>query len=153
MHLLPGFAVPGLASVLVSGLVLSGGGVASAQEPGPLVQDEMPWRPSGPGLEIAIVDGDPSVAGQPYTMMLRLANGAWIPPHTHTVAKRLLVVTGTLLVGHGATLDSSRVQALQSGGFLLMPAHHPHYEGGRGQTVVALYGVGPLRTTFLTSTP
>jgi quercetin dioxygenase-like cupin family protein len=141
------------ATFLAAALIIAGSSAGHAQELHPLAPDELPWRQSGPGLEIAIVDGDPSVVGQPYTMMLRLADGAWIPPHTHNVAKRLLVLTGTLLVGHGATLDSSRVQTLRSGSFLLMPADHPHYEGGRGQTVVALYGIGPLRTTFLKSTP
>jgi quercetin dioxygenase-like cupin family protein len=128
---------------------------AHAQQPRPTPQplDSMPWRPSGPGLEIAIIDGDPSVAGQPYTMMLRLADGAWIPPHTHNVPKRLLVVSGTLLVGHGEALDSAHAEPLMAGSFLLMPADHAHYEGGRGRTVVALYGIGPLRTVFVKPTP
>jgi hypothetical protein len=30
-----------------------------------------------------------------------------------------------------------------------MPAEHAHYEGGVGETVIALYGLGPLRTTFI----
>lgn len=136
-------------------LTIAGVGAARAQDsrPAPRSLESMPWRPSGPGLEIAIIDGDPSVAGQPYTMMLRLADGTWIPPHTHNVAKRLLVVSGTLLVGHGATIDSTHAEALPVGSFLLMPPDHAHYEGGRGRTVVALYGVGPLQTTFLKPIP
>lgn len=133
-----------LATILLGGRA----GAGTAQESRPLPQDleQMPWRRAGPGLEIAVVDGDPSVAGQPFTMMLRLADGAWIQPHTHNVAKRLLVVSGALLVGHGAVLDSTQVQRMPAGSFLLMPPDHAHYEGGRGLTVVALYGIGPLRT-------
>lgn len=125
--------------------------VTNAQEsrPSPVELKDVPWRPSGPGREFAILDGDPSLPGQPFTMLLRLADGAWIQPHTHNIAKRILVVSGTLRVGHGAVLDSTNVQPLNAGGFILIPAEHAHFEGARGPTIVAMYGVGPFRTTFL----
>ena len=115
--------------------------------------DSVTWRPAGRGLEAAVIDGNPAVADAPYTMLLRLAPDSWIPPHTHNVAKRILVLRGTLLVGHGSVLDSTAVTPMAQGGFVLVPAEHAHYEGARGETVVALFGLGPLRTTFVTAAP
>jgi quercetin dioxygenase-like cupin family protein len=116
--------------------------------PAPVHLDSVTWRGNGP-LQSAVIDGDPSADGKPYTMLLKLPAGFWIQPHTHNVPKRILVLRGELLVGHGEAIDTTGVQRLGVGDFLAMPAGHAHYEGGVGETVIALYGLGPLRTTFI----
>ncbi|MES2305713.1 MAG: cupin domain-containing protein [Gemmatimonadota bacterium] len=139
-----------LATPRLSAQIASMGGTSPLPEgPTPKLLSDLRWSAAGGGLEMAMLDGDPTVDGQPFTMLLRLADGAWIPPHTHNIAKRLLVVSGTLLLGHGERLDSSSVTQMPAGSFVVMPPDHAHYEGGRGVTIVALYGIGPLRTTVV----
>lgn len=111
--------------------------------------DSLSWRPMGSGVEIAVADGNPNVTGQEFIMVLQFADGAWITPHTHNIAKRLLVLEGALLLGHGARIDTTAVHELRAGAFAIIPAEQAHYEGARGRTIVALFGIGPLRTTML----
>ena len=126
---------------------------ASATEPeraGTVVRlGQLEWRESPSGLASAVVEGDPSVSDEPYTLALKVRDGAWIPPHWHPRSKRILVVSGTVLLGWGDTLDESSVRRLGAGDFALVPASARHYEGASGETVFMLYGIGPLRTTFV----
>jgi ketosteroid isomerase-like protein/mannose-6-phosphate isomerase-like protein (cupin superfamily) len=107
------------------------------------------WEPWGVGLEMAVLDGDPSVADRAYTIALRLAPGRWIRPHWHPRAKQVYVVSGTLLFGHGPAFDTASSTALQPGTIAVVPAEHPHFEGAQGETVILLSGIGPLQTTMI----
>ncbi|MEX1998107.1 MAG: DUF4440 domain-containing protein [Gemmatimonadales bacterium] len=107
------------------------------------------WEPWGVGLEMALLDGDPSVADRAYTIALRLAPGRWIRPHWHPRAKQVYVVSGTLLFGHGRVFDTASTTALPPGTIAVVPAEHPHFEGARGETVILLSGIGPLQTTMI----
>ena len=123
----------------------------AAQQPSPhvLVQPEsIQWRGPAAGLQTAIAEGNPQAAG-PFTMMLKLADGAWIQPHFHNVDKRLVVIKGELLMGHGDAIDTSAVSVLKAGGVAVMPANTHHYEGGRGETILALIANGPFTTTMI----
>lgn len=114
-----------------------------------MVQPEsIQWRGPATGLQTAIAEGNPQAAGQ-FTMRLKLADGAWIQPHFHDVDKRLVVITGELLMGHGDDSDASQVTVLKTGGVAVMPANTHHYEGGRGETIVALVANGPFTTTMV----
>ena len=106
------------------------------------------WRGPATGLQTAIVEGNPQAAG-PFTMMLKLPDGVWIPPHFHNVDKRLVVISGELLMGHGDAVDQSKTTPLAAGGVAVMPANTHHYEGGKGLTVVALTAKGPFTTTMV----
>ena len=106
------------------------------------------WRGPANGLQTAIVEGNPQAAGL-FTMMLRLPDGVWIPPHFHNVDKRLVVISGELLMGHGDAVDQSKTTALATGGVAVMPANTHHFEGGKGLTVVALTAQGPFTTTMV----
>lgn len=139
-------------AVLIIG-VLPGLGLASAQAPPVrhhlLQADDIAWGPMGPGgLATAVVDGNPSAAG-PFVMMLKLRDGGWIPPHFHNADKRLVVVKGTLLMGHGDVVDTAATTAVPAGGVAVVPGGEHHYEGGRGETIVALLASGPFTTTMV----
>src|SRR5688572_21870982 len=122
------------------------------QTPSPphvLIQpDSIQWRGPATGLQTAVVEGNPQSAGT-FTMMLKLPDGFWIQPHFHNVAKRLVVVKGELLMGHGDVVEASQASALKTGGVAVVPANTPHYEGGKGETIVALIATGPFTTTMV----
>ena len=109
--------------------------------------DSIQWRGPATGLQTAIIEGNPQ-AGT-FTMMLKLPDGFWIQPHFHNVDKRLIVVKGELLMGHGDVAEPSKASALKAGGVAVVPANTHHYEGGKGETIVALIATGPFATTMV----
>ncbi len=116
--------------------------------------EDIPWRRTQGGFDIAITDGNPATPGSVFTMMLRLPDGVWINPHWHNTAERILVVEGIALIGDGRKVDEAVVRSLGPGSVVVIPAERVHYAGGRGQTILMVYGVGPFRTTFVDqSTP
>ncbi|MGH9348108.1 MAG: cupin domain-containing protein [Vicinamibacterales bacterium] len=110
--------------------------------------DSFTWRDGVNGVSTAITEGDPGKPG-PFTMMLKLADGAWIQPHWHNVDKRHYVIKGKLLMGMGERADATSAQPLAAGAVAVVPANTRHFEGGRGETIVALSAVGPFQTTFV----
>lgn len=59
------------------------------------------------------------------------------------------MVKGELLMGHGDVIDASAATVLKTGGIALVSAGTHHYEGGRGETIVALIATGPFTTTMI----
>ncbi len=109
------------------------------------------WTPAGQGLALATLEGNPDRAGATYTILLRLAPGQWIQPHHHPNDKRIVVISGRLLMGMGSALDSAAARVLPAGGFVLVPAGSNHYEGAAGETVLLMSGMGPLKTIYVKS--
>lgn len=105
------------------------------------------WEDGG-GFASAVLEGDPARPGT-YTMVVKLADGFWIAPHWHPETKRVVVLSGTLLMGSGAGFDKSTATTLPQGGFSVVPPHHVHFEGAKGETILLFTGCGPLATTFV----
>ena len=110
---------------------------------------DIKWNDGGAGLASAVLDGDPSAAGKSYSLLLKLRDGFWIQPHWHPFDKRVVVLQGTMLMGMGDVVDASKASALSVGGTSLVPAETHHFEGARGETILLLYGTGPLTTNFI----
>jgi len=131
---------------------------ASAQDPPAasatphlmVAPDSLSWQPSTrtPGLSTAVAEGDPGKPGS-FVLMLKIADGAWIPPHWHNVDKRLVVIRGQVRMGMGDRLDPAATRLLPAGGIAVVPAGSRHYEGGTGETIVALLATGPFTTAFV----
>lgn len=100
------------------------------------------------GAEIALIRGDLSKA-QPYTIRFRLPDGFVIPSHWHTTDEEVTVLSGTLNVGMGDTVEKSKSIALTAGGYQVVPAMAHHYVWATGETVIQLDGMGPRTTTFV----
>jgi len=104
------------------------------------------WQAAAwPGVSIATVER--SAAG--FTFWMRLPHGFWILPHTHPSAKRINVIRGALRVARGATFDSTAGELLHAGGFTVIEAESPHFEGAVGETIVQFSVVGKWGTTFV----
>ena len=102
-----------------------------------------------PGAQMAVLQGDPSKAGEEFTVRLRLPSGYKIAPHTHPTAENITVIEGTFLVGMGSTLDRTKMMALPRGAFVSAPAEHAHYAVARGETVVQVHAIGPFALTYV----
>ena len=77
------------------------------------------WGPSPPGLppgaEAAVLAGDPAVAGELFTLRLKMPAGYKVPPHWHPGDESVTVVSGQLMVGMGETFDAAKMHALGQG--------------------------------------
>ena len=102
-----------------------------------------------PGAQMAVLQGDPSKAGEEFTVRLRFPNGYKVAPHTHPTAENITVIEGTFLVGMGSTVDRAKMIALPRGGFASAPAQHAHYATARGETIVQVHAIGPFALTYV----
>jgi quercetin dioxygenase-like cupin family protein len=138
--------LPALAFVL---LALTPPG-ASADPPADVMaiirEQDLNWKadPSIPGLESAVVVGDPSVAGQPYIIRVRFAPGTFSPPHFHPEARYVVVLKGTWWVGAGPRWDKEATTPLPPGTVVVHHAQHIHFDGAKNeQVIVQITGIGP----------
>src|ERR1700685_2655283 len=84
------------------------------------------------GAMIAVLSGDPSKAGAPDTIRMKVRDGARIPPHTHGGIENVTVMQGSFLVGLGSTFDASKMNALPVGSYVSVPTGLPPYGVGKG---------------------
>jgi quercetin dioxygenase-like cupin family protein len=101
-----------------------------------------------PGTKIAVLYGNPDASGA-YALRLSVPDGTAIPPHIHDGAEYVTVLQGSLMVGLGSTVDTSKMQTLPTGSYVYIPAKLPHYARAKGDTVVQLDGMGPYTTTMV----
>ena len=103
----------------------------------------------GGKLQIAIVQGDPMKAGQPYTLRLSCTDGTKIAPHWHPMTENVTVVKGTFAIGMGSKWDASALTELPAGGFASAPARMRHFATCKGDTVIQVHGLGPFVVNFV----
>jgi quercetin dioxygenase-like cupin family protein len=115
--------------------------------------DKLRWGPAPPifpaGAQFALVQGDPSVAGQIFTVRLRFPNGYILPPHTHPTDEHVTVLHGTFLVGLGPDFKRSALVPLGEDGFITAPANMAHFASARGMTEVQVHAIGPFQLTYV----
>jgi hypothetical protein len=111
--------------------------------------DAVEWKPRWPGLEIAILSGDPAKEGVPFVYRLKLRDGLRVAPHWHPVDEHLTVMTGTLHMGMGEKFDTAGATALPAGSYSLMPKEMRHFVWAEGETILQLHGVGPFKTFWV----
>ena len=110
------------------------------------------WQPAPPSLEagaqVSILEGDPSEPGI-FTMRIKMPDGFAIAPHTHPEVERVTVVSGTFLLGEGATLDRASAGRYEPGSYLSMPVGMRHYAIAEGETVIQLTSNGPWQIEYV----
>jgi hypothetical protein len=107
---------------------------------------DLEWRGPPGGMQMTHLAGVPTDSGKPYTLAMKLRDGAWIPPHWHPESMHIVVLSGALLFGTGDTLDKEGAKVVTAGGHVDLAAKVHHYEGAQGETIVLMTGIGPLRT-------
>ena len=116
-------------------------------------QQTSQWGPAPsvfpPGAQFAVMQGDPSKSGEPFTVRLRFPDGYLVPPHTHPTEEDVTVIAGTFLAGMGATVVESDLHPLGRGDFAAIPANHAHYAKARGETIVQVNAIGPFALTYV----
>ena len=97
-----------------------------------------------PGYARVMLEGDAAKA-VPFAYRVRLPAHFQFQSHTHESDEHVTVLQGTWSFGVGDTFDASRLRAVPSGSFVIIPAGTPHFVATEGETVVQVHGVGPIR--------
>ncbi len=96
-----------------------------------------------PGAKMAVLHGNPGAKGD-YTLRLQFPAGYRFPVHWHPGGEHLTVLSGTFQLAMGNTADWTALKNYGPGDFLYLPAHHSHFGGAQGVTVIQLHGEGPF---------
>jgi len=122
------------------------------EPPAPFEPASIAWADAPPvlpaGAEIAVLAGDPHAEG-PFVLRLKFPAGYEVPAHTHSGDELITVISGTFNVGHGEALDRMATLPLPAGGFVEMPAGHPHFAWVAAETIVQIHGPGPFDIRYL----
>jgi mannose-6-phosphate isomerase-like protein (cupin superfamily) len=133
-------------------------GFSAAQQAQPsdhvvMTPSNVQWGPAPPGLppggKVAVMEGDPSKEGQPFTMRVWIPDGYLVPPHWHPTREHLVVLSGTMNIGMGDTVDKAKGTAISPGSFTYMEPQVHHYAWAKGDTEFVLYGIGPFAITYV----
>ncbi len=117
-----------------------------------LVPSELKWADApgiGPGVKIAIIEGDLKATG-PVTFRIKLPAKAKIPVHTHPLIEHVTVISGTFYLGIGEKFDESKARAYPTGGITVIPQGMPMFAFSKDkETIIQVHGVGPWGINYL----
>lgn len=140
--------------MLLLGLALV---AVAADAPAPQVvlpeQLQFSTPPAIPDLSSAYVLGTGNENGL-YVLRVRLKAGGRVAAHTHPDSRYSTVLSGTLYVGFGNTVDDARMTAVPAGAVYVAPANVPHHLWAKdGEVVYQEAGIGPTGTKMLGARP
>jgi len=136
---------------------LSAGAAVLAQQPaatGHLVVQapEIKWvaaQTLEKGASSAVISGDPSKAGSPFVIRVKLPAGFKINPHWHPTDEHATVLSGTFALGMGEKFDASALKDIPTGGYSLLPAEMRHFAMSRTETTIQVHGNGPFAVNYV----
>ena len=100
------------------------------------------------GAKFAVVDGDPAAAGL-VTVRLVLPPGYKILPHWHPTDEHVTVLSGSLSLGMGDTMDTAHGTTLKAGGYAVAPANVHHYAWTNKGATIQVHLMGPFGLTYV----
>jgi quercetin dioxygenase-like cupin family protein len=136
---------------LIFTLTLSGINFAQPESPKPILPDTLKWfsPPNNPNLKAVWVTGNEKEPGM-YILRVMLKATGIIPPHSHPDIRYTTVLSGTLYVGFGKTIEDSTMVAIPTGVVYCVPANVFHYlKSKTGDVTYQEIGVGPTATDFI----
>ena len=107
---------------------------------------DIKWQDDGGGFFHADILGNPGNPGS-YMFLNKGKDGVTLPPHWHSRAENLIVLSGTFLMGIGDNFDEHALQAVPAGGYIFTPANVHHFCKTKGETVWEVFGEGPFTYT------
>ena len=138
-----------------AGLAFAVGSLAAQGSHVLVPADKVQFAPGPPhlpaGAQVAVLEGNPAEKG-PVTLRLKFPANYAIPPHWHSMAERVTVLSGALNVGMGDTLDRKSSQRLDVGGFVSLPAKMHHFAWTATETVVQITLEGPFDIVYVNAT-
>jgi quercetin dioxygenase-like cupin family protein len=112
--------------------------------------DQIEWKTAGeyPGLQTAVLAGDPSKAGLYVVMTKWLAGNHFSHPHFHPHDRFITVLKGTWWVGSGRKFDINATVPMPAGSFVTHYGEQVHFDGAKDEdAVLVIVGEGPATAT------
>jgi quercetin dioxygenase-like cupin family protein len=137
-----------LTRVLLAGVLFGATGAAALAAPTPTIVSPQTakWQ-QGTGaftaVQIAPIVGDPSASGGYYAYLIKMPDGVRVPPHFHGMTENVVVLSGTLMVGLGDTIEPTKMLPLGPGSVVSVTAGLHHYAMAQGETIIEVSGMGP----------
>jgi quercetin dioxygenase-like cupin family protein len=114
--------------------------------------EDLIWQSAPPslprGAQMTVLLGDPSKPG-PFAVRFSAPAEYTVPPHFHSRAEMLTILSGTLYMGTGTTFDPTSAHTLNVGAFHFLPAQSPHFVFTKTPTVVEIHGEGPFDIIYI----
>src|SRR5262245_22419652 len=101
-----------------------------------------------PGAQVAVLDGDPTMAGL-FTIRLKIPANYAVKPHTHPTDEHITVLEGSGYMGMGATYDEKTAKNLMPGSFVVMKTGTIHYLYTKKPCIVQIHGMGPFAINYI----
>jgi hypothetical protein len=112
---------------------------------------DIKWGPVPPdlpkGADVAVLHGDPAKKA-PFTLRIKMSDGYKIPPHWHTKDEQLTILSGTLILHMGDTMDAP-AHNLEAGAYHFLPGKMHHAAETKVETIVQIDGMGPFDIHYL----
>lgn len=123
---------------------MCGGFAQSAPQISDLMPADIEWKDSAlPGVQTAVISGDPTQAGL-YVIRAKLGAGAQVMPHTHPDTRYDTVLSGQIHFGFGDAFDTGNAKLYPAGAQIAVPANAPHFAWvDDGDAVLQEVGIGP----------
>jgi hypothetical protein len=145
-------AIHAVASILISATVSGAVPAWAADEHHIVTPETMRWQAAPPGLPkgstITVLSGDPGKEGV-FILRAKLPPGYMVPPHWHSTAENVTVISGTMHMGMGDTPDKTKAHAIPAGGFVSLPAKSRHYVWNDVETVIQVTAMGPFDINYV----
>jgi hypothetical protein len=112
--------------------------------------DQIEWKTASeyPGLQTAVLAGDPSKPGLYVVMTKWLAGNHFSHPHFHPHDRFIAVLKGTWWVGSGKKFDTNATVPMPPGTFVTHYGEQVHFDGAKDEDAVLLIvGEGPATAT------
>ncbi len=141
-------------AILISALILVACVTVAGDDAGfvRLTPDDLVWEQLEPGLDMAVLEGDPRSEGY-YILRARFAPGTFSAPHYHPNTRYVTVISGTWWTGTGSVWDKEHSVPLRPGSYMKHPAGAPHYDGAKDEEVIVeIRGMGPAPLVYVDET-
>jgi len=114
--------------------------------PGDLKWASMPSLPCG--AQIAVIEG-PMNEEKPFIFRLKFPADCKIAAHWHPAIEHVTVISGTLNMGTGDVLDTSKTTPMKAGSVFIMQPKVHHFGWASEDTIVQVHGLGPWGITYV----
>jgi quercetin dioxygenase-like cupin family protein len=113
-----------------------------------MTPDQFKWTATGPGVERALLAGDPDKPGSLYVYINRFKPGRFGVAHSHPNDRYITVIEGAGWRGTGNVVDPLHAARLPKGSFAIDHANKVHWDGTKDETAAYLIaGIGPATST------